>query len=68
MDKSQCEELARPISLCQLQVLEAVARQLSFTREAQQPLLTRPAVSIQIKNLENDIGLALTGQIGKTFN
>ena len=68
MDKTLSGKLARRISLRQLQVFEAVARQLSFTRAAEELFLTQPTVSMQIKKLESDIGLALTEQIGKKIS
>jgi len=52
-------------TLRQLQVFEAVARNLSFTRAADELHLTQPTVSIQIKQLTNIVGLPLLEQIGK---
>ncbi|MGR6034243.1 MAG: LysR family transcriptional regulator [Candidatus Nitrosoglobus sp.] len=49
----------------QLYVFEAVARHLSYTRAAEELHLSQPAVSMQIKQLENNIGLALFEQLGK---
>ena len=45
------------ITIRQLQVFEAVARQLSYTRAAEELHLTQPAVSMQVKQLENSVGL-----------
>jgi len=53
------------VTLRQLQVLEAVARHLSFSRAAEELHLTQPAVSMQIKQLEEGVGLPLFEQIGK---
>ncbi|MGH8670635.1 MAG: LysR family transcriptional regulator [Burkholderiales bacterium] len=53
------------VTLRQLRVFDAVARQLSFTRAARELHLTQPAVSMQIKQLEDRAGLALFEQIGK---
>ena len=53
------------ITIRQLQVFEAVARQLSYTRAAEELHLTQPAVSMQVKQLENSVGLPLFEQIGK---
>ena len=61
-------QLARRISLRQLQVFEAVARLLSYTRAAEEMYLSQPTVSMQIKKLESDIGLPLTEQIGKKIS
>ena len=53
------------ITLRQLKVFEAVARHASYTRAAEELHLTQPAVSIQVKSLEEAIGLALFEQFGK---
>jgi len=45
-----------------------VARLLSFTRAAEELFLAQPTVSMQIKKLESDIGLALTEQVGKKIS
>lgn len=52
-------------TLRQLRVFEAVARHLSYTHAARELYLTQPAVSMQIKQLENNIGLPLFEQLGK---
>ena len=52
-------------TLHQLQVFEAVARNLSFTRAAEELHLTQPTVSIQLKQLADIVGLPLLEQIGK---
>src|SRR5512134_1298398 len=49
----------------QLKVFESVARHLSFSRAAEELHLTQPAVSMQIKQLEDNIGLPLFEQLGK---
>lgn len=49
----------------QLKVFDAVARHLSYTRAAQDLHLTQPAVSMQIKQLEENVGLPLFEQMGK---
>lgn len=49
----------------QLSVFEAVARHLSFSRAALELHLTQPAVSMQIKQLEENVGTALFEQLGK---
>ena len=53
------------ITIRQLQVFEAVARHLSYTRAAEELYLTQPAVSMQVKQLEGSAGLPLFEQIGK---
>lgn len=49
----------------QLRVFEAVARQLSFSRAAEEMHLSQPAVSTLIKQLEGHAGLPLFDQLGK---
>ncbi len=53
------------VTLRQLKVFEAVARHLSFSRAAEELHLTQPAVSMQVKQLEEQAGLPLTEMIGK---
>ena len=53
------------LTLRQLKVFEAVARHLSFSRAAEELHLTQPAVSMQVKSLEDEAGLPLTEQVGK---
>lgn len=53
------------ISLRQLRIFEAVARHSSFSRAAEEMHLTQPAVSMQVRSLEESAGLPLTEQIGK---
>lgn len=68
MVKSKAGQLARHMSLRQLQVFEAVARLMSYTRAAAELYLSQPTVSMQIKKLEADTGLPLTEQIGKKIS
>lgn len=51
----------------QLEVFESVARRLSFTRAAEELGLSQSTVSTQIKQLSDEVGLALFEQIGKTL-
>ena len=53
------------ITLRQLEVFERVARRLSFTRAAEELFLTQPAVSMQIKQFEEAVGLPLFERLGK---
>jgi DNA-binding transcriptional LysR family regulator len=53
------------LTLRQLQCFSAVARKLSYTKAAEELHLTQPAVSMQIRQLEQQAGLALTEQFGK---
>ena len=52
-------------TLRQLKVFETVARLLSFSRAADELYLTQPAVSTQVKKLEEHAGLPLFEQLGK---
>jgi DNA-binding transcriptional LysR family regulator len=53
------------ITLRQLEVFSAVARHKSFTRAAEALHLSQPGVSMQIKQLESNIGLKLFEHVGK---
>lgn len=55
-------------TLRQLKVFEAVARNLSFSRAAEELHLTQPAVSIQVNKLEDHAGLPLFEQLGKKIH
>lgn len=56
------------VTLRQLKTFEAVARHASFTRAAEELYLTQPAVSMQIKQLENTVGVALFEQLGRKIH
>ncbi|GAB4510713.1 MAG: LysR family transcriptional regulator [Sulfuricaulis sp.] len=56
------------LTLRQLKVFESVARHLNFTRAAEELFLTQPAVSMQVKLLEKQLGLALFEQMGKSVH
>jgi DNA-binding transcriptional LysR family regulator len=53
------------ITLRHLRIFEAVARHSSISRAASEMHLTQPAVSMQMKQLEELIGLPLLEQIGR---
>lgn len=53
------------VTIRQLQVFEAVVRHMGFTRAAEELHLTQPAVSMQVKQLEGQVGLPLFEQVGK---
>jgi DNA-binding transcriptional LysR family regulator len=53
------------ITLKQLQIFEAVAETQSYTRAAEKLHMTQPAVSMQMKQLEETIGLDLFERQGK---
>lgn len=54
-----------PITLRQLQVFESVARHLNHSRAAAELFLSQPAVSMQIRQAEQTIGLPMFEQAGK---
>lgn len=53
------------VTFRQLTVFSSVARNLSFTRAAEELHLSQPAVSMQVRQLEDHIGLPLFEQLGK---
>lgn len=53
------------VTFRQLKVFEAVARHLSYTKAALELHLSQPAVSMQIKQLEENAGICLLEQVGK---
>jgi DNA-binding transcriptional LysR family regulator len=55
----------RHATLRQLKVFEAVARLTSYSRAAEELHLTQPAVSTQVRKLEDHVGLPLFEQLGK---
>ena len=55
----------RRLTLRQFRVFEAVARNLSFSRAAEELHLSQPAVSMQVRGIEVILGLPLTEQLGK---
>ena len=55
----------RNVTLRQMRVFAAVARHLSFTRAARELHLTQPAVSQQMRLLEQEVGMPLIEQIGR---
>ena len=56
------------LTLHQLNILEAVSRCGSFSRASAELHLSQPAVSMQIKQLEESLGLPLFEQIGKRIH
>jgi len=53
------------VTLRQLKVFESVAKHEGYTRAAKELHLSQPAVSMQIKKLEENIGLPLFERLGK---
>jgi LysR family transcriptional regulator, low CO2-responsive transcriptional regulator len=60
--------MALNLTFRQLKVFESAARQLSYTRAAEELHLSQPAISMQIKQLEESVGLPLFEQIGKKMH
>jgi DNA-binding transcriptional LysR family regulator len=56
------------LTLRQLKVFESVARHLNYTRAAEELFLTQPAVSMQLKQFEENLGVALFEQLGKRIH
>lgn len=65
MDSPFSKKLLRHVSFRQLQIFDAINRQGSFTRAADELFLTQPTISAQIKKLEQGIGIPLFEHIGK---
>lgn len=55
----------RHITLHQLRLFNSFGKHLSYTRAAEELHLSQPAVSIQIKRLEESVGLPLVENLGK---
>jgi DNA-binding transcriptional LysR family regulator len=53
------------LALAHLRTLETVARHGSFSRAATELALTQPAVSMQIRQIEERLGVALLERVGK---
>ena len=57
--------MAMHVTIRQLKVFESVGRHLSFTRAAEELHLSQPAVSMQIKQMEDNLDVPLIEQFGK---
>lgn len=57
--------LLRRVTIRQLEVFVHAARELNFSRVGETMHLTQPAVSMQIRQLEEAVGIALFDQAGK---
>lgn len=62
---SQEENSLIQATLHQLKVFQTVARHGSFTKAAEELLITQPTVSTQVKQLTQAVGMPLFEQIGK---
>ena len=60
--------MALNVTFRQFKVFESAARHLSYTRAAEELHLSQPGVSMQIKQLEDVVGLPLFEQIGKKMH
>lgn len=58
-------KLLRNLSMRQLRVFLAAARHLSFSKAAAELSLTAPAVSMQIREMESDLGIELFARVGR---
>ena len=58
-------KLLKNLSMRQLRVFSAAARHHSFSKAAAELNLTAPAISMQIKELENDMGVMLFARVGR---
>ena len=56
------------LTLRQLKIFESAARLLNYTRASEELHLTQPAVSMQVKQLEEGLGVALFEQLGKRIH
>ncbi|KPV39248.1 LysR family transcriptional regulator [Thiohalorhabdus denitrificans] len=59
------KDLARRVTLRQLKIFEALARNQSVTRAAEELYLTQPTASMQVKKLADAVGMALFEQVGR---
>jgi len=62
------QNLIRHATLRQIQIFEAVARNLSFTKAADELFLTQPTVSAQIKSFSKAIDMPLYEQVGRAIH
>jgi DNA-binding transcriptional LysR family regulator len=59
------QNLLKNLTLRQLRVFEAVASHLNYSRAAEQMSVSQPAVSMQLQQLEADLGLQLLVKQGR---
>lgn len=58
-------KLLRNLSMRQLRVFLSAARHMSFSKAASELSLTAPAVSMQIREMESDLGIELFARVGR---
>jgi len=63
--RTDARYLLRHSTMRQIEIFEAVARNESFTRAAEEMHLTQPTVSAQVKSFSEAIGMPLYEQIGR---
>ena len=63
--RSMPDHLIRHLTLRQLQIFDAIVRNSSFTKAAEELFLTQPTVSMQVKKLTETIGMPLLTQVGR---
>jgi DNA-binding transcriptional LysR family regulator len=68
MIKGYNADIMLHLTLRQLQVFSSVARHLNHSRAAEELYLSQPAVSMQIKQLEQNVGMPLFEQVGKQLH
>ena len=68
MTSTSSDHLVRHLSLRQLQILETVVRLGGHTRAAGALHLTQPTVSMQIKKLEEALGVPLLERVGRQIH
>jgi LysR family transcriptional regulator, low CO2-responsive transcriptional regulator len=56
------------VTFRQFRVFESVARHLNYTRAAEELFLTQPAVSMQVRQLEDQLGTPLFEHLGKRLH
>jgi DNA-binding transcriptional LysR family regulator len=54
-----------PFTLDQLLIVQAIAQQGSFRRAAESLFVSQPAVSLQVQNLERQVGVVLFDRGGR---
>lgn len=62
---SSRDSYLKNLTLRQLRLFESVATHLSYSRAAEHMNVTQPAVSMQVQQLEEEVGLQLLVKVGK---
>src|SRR5438876_8494804 len=64
-ERASCEGFMRTLNLHQLATFQVVAKHCSYVRAAEELHFSQPAVSAQIRQLEESLGVKLFDQIGR---